>query len=207
MVSVLDVAWYFVQKGSMGKSVTQLKLQKLCYYAQGFHLVIFNTPLFPESIEAWDYGPVVNDLRKIHCHRGAEAIYPNESAFGSPLVDETIKVLLDNIWREFGHYSAGRLVDMTHCEDPWIEAYQSGRNTIISEKTMYSHFMPRKGQLINCEQLEPAQDIITDIFLKDGSVAKIPLSQAEQFMSDNEDSIGYGKINIRGKRRVSQECA
>jgi uncharacterized phage-associated protein len=206
MIGVLDVAWYFVQKGSGDASITQLKLQKLCYYAQGFHLAVFGKPLFPESIEAWDYGPVVNELRRIHCHRGAETIYPDESAFGDAVTDYTVKVFLDNIWREFGHYSAGRLVDMTHSEDPWLEAYQQGCNIKISEKTMHNYFIPRKGQLIDCKQTEPMQDIITDIFLKDGSIAKVPLSKSEQYIEENKDLIGHGKINVKGKRRLAQEC-
>lgn len=36
-----------------------MKLQKLLYYVQGFHIAVFNRPLFNEDIEAWMYGPVV----------------------------------------------------------------------------------------------------------------------------------------------------
>ena len=40
-------------------SVDNLKLQKLLYYAQAWHLVFRGKPLFRERIEAWVHGPVV----------------------------------------------------------------------------------------------------------------------------------------------------
>ncbi|MCI7457609.1 Panacea domain-containing protein [Actinomyces urogenitalis] len=35
-----------------------LKLHKLCYYAQAWHLAITNEPLFRSDMQAWRYGPV-----------------------------------------------------------------------------------------------------------------------------------------------------
>lgn len=45
-----------------GEKLTNLKLQKLLYYQQGFHLAVFGIPLFNEDVEAWMYGPVVPDV-------------------------------------------------------------------------------------------------------------------------------------------------
>ncbi len=42
-----------------GELMSNMKLQKMLYYQQGFHIAYFNTPLFDEDIEAWMYGPVV----------------------------------------------------------------------------------------------------------------------------------------------------
>lgn len=54
-IKALDVANYILWlenrfEGSEG--ITPLKLQKLVYYCQGFHLAMFDEELFPESIEA-----------------------------------------------------------------------------------------------------------------------------------------------------------
>ena len=38
-----------------------VKLHKLLYYAQGWHLARTGRPLFPEAVEAWTDGPVVAD--------------------------------------------------------------------------------------------------------------------------------------------------
>lgn len=54
--TVFDVAEYILeQHGEM----TSMKLQKLVYYCQAWHLAWSDEPLFRESIEAWANGPVV----------------------------------------------------------------------------------------------------------------------------------------------------
>ncbi len=42
-----------------GDTISPLKLQKLIYYAQAWHLVHFDKTLFKDKIEAWSHGPVV----------------------------------------------------------------------------------------------------------------------------------------------------
>ena len=50
-----------------GSPVSNLKLQKLLYYAQAWHLAFFGAPLFDEDFEAWVHGPVVP--RVFRCYR------------------------------------------------------------------------------------------------------------------------------------------
>ncbi len=61
MLSCDDAAKYFLAQTSedAGDLISNLKLQKLLYYAQGFHLALYDEPLFPEAIEAWTHGPVL----------------------------------------------------------------------------------------------------------------------------------------------------
>ena len=78
MITCPDVAKYFLSNvdEEAGDMVSNLKLQKLVYYAQRFHLAIFGKPLFNEEIEAWAHGGlVVPDLY----HR-----YKEHSASGIP---------------------------------------------------------------------------------------------------------------------------
>jgi uncharacterized phage-associated protein len=35
-----------------------MRLQKLLYYVQAWHLAVTDEPLFPEQIKAWKDGPV-----------------------------------------------------------------------------------------------------------------------------------------------------
>lgn len=42
-----------------GDPVSNLKLQKLLYYAQAWHLALHDNPLFDERIEASVHGPAV----------------------------------------------------------------------------------------------------------------------------------------------------
>jgi len=54
MISVDEVAKYFLSltDEEAGDFFSNLKLQKLVYYAQGFHLALFDRPLFADNIEA-----------------------------------------------------------------------------------------------------------------------------------------------------------
>lgn len=59
MANVFDVAKYILEvKGTM----STMKLQKLCYYAQAWSLVWDDKPLFGEEFEAWANGPVCREL-------------------------------------------------------------------------------------------------------------------------------------------------
>ena len=71
-----DVADYFLSivDEEQGDSLSNLKLQKLLYYAQGFHLAIKNEPLFDEDIEAWTYGPVVPSVYNQYSQHGGDPI-------------------------------------------------------------------------------------------------------------------------------------
>ena len=44
------------------KLVSPMKLLKLVYLAHGWHLAIKGKPLIDEQIQAWDYGPVIQNL-------------------------------------------------------------------------------------------------------------------------------------------------
>ena len=51
----LDIANKIISKTDLehGDTISNLKLQKMLYYQQGFHLAYFGTPLFDEDIVAW----------------------------------------------------------------------------------------------------------------------------------------------------------
>ncbi len=113
MASAHDVAAHILQQcGSM----SAMKLQKLVYYCQAWHLVWEDEPLFPEQIEAWAAGPVVPALYQQH--RGKFTV---DSWLGKPLRDEeaeTVQVVLAN----YGEFNAHQLSELTHREAPWIKA-------------------------------------------------------------------------------------
>lgn len=54
--SVLHVAAHILDKHG---PMTHMKLQKLCYYSQAWHLAWDGVPMFPEKIEAWANGPII----------------------------------------------------------------------------------------------------------------------------------------------------
>lgn len=194
MLSALDVAWFFVRKGEGNPSVTQLKLQKLVYYAQGFHLAIFGEPLFSEEIAAWEYGPVVVKLRQLHRDRGADTILPAETAFGSAISNNDTVAFLDKVWSRFGSYKAGELVDMTHSEPPWYDSYHN-RELKISPESMQNHFSHRISEL---------DTKASEIPLKDGRLETVSPENLVDFLLANQGNLVKERSKRLGPPRSSE---
>ncbi len=147
MLSCDDAAKYFLAQVSedAGDLISNLKLQKLLYYTQGFHLALYDEPLFPEAIEAWTHGPVVPDLYRHYKKYGADAI-PCPEDIDFSIYDEETKSLLDEVYSVFGQFAAWKLRSMTQEEYPWkLEAQNSGT---ITHQSLQEYF---KTQL-NCEE-------------------------------------------------------
>jgi len=143
-----DCAKYFLTKPDRdaGDDITHLKLQKLCYYAQAWHLALFDTSLFPGRFEAWPHGPVCPDIWQAYRDRGAAPIEA-PADFDVACVSEGDRSFLNDIWDVYGRYSAKYLEEMTHQEDPWLRA-RGGLppgarcNTAISEESMRAYYAP-----------------------------------------------------------------
>ena len=148
-LTAAQVADYFLAQvdEECGDSISNLKLQKLLYYAQGFHLAIFDSPLFDDEITAWQHGPVVRSLYRQYKDYGAGALPIPEDVDFSIYTNE-VKELLDEISSIFGQFSAWKLSSMTHNEPPWEDAYALAANSTISHSALKQYF---KTQLIDGE--------------------------------------------------------
>ena len=135
-----DIADYFITlvDEDTGEVFTNLKLQKLVYYAQGFHLALYDKPLFNERIEAWLHGPVVPELYQIYKGYKSQPV-PVSEGFDVSQFTEEVKELLNEVNLVYGQYSAWRLRDMTHEELPWQESYKKIDKT-ISHESLKSFF-------------------------------------------------------------------
>lgn len=114
--------------------VTQMKLQKLLFYAHAWHLALNDMPLFEEDFEAWPWGPVVrniyfqtrafgklpvsellSEIRKT----GPEALdfsFVVPEGVENPQAREFVK----NLWDSHKIYSGIQLSNSTHAPgEPW----------------------------------------------------------------------------------------
>lgn len=62
VTSTLAARQFFEMFEEIDQPLTQLKLMKLTYIAQGWHLGIYGKPLIDENVHAWPHGPVFQDL-------------------------------------------------------------------------------------------------------------------------------------------------
>ncbi len=110
-----------------------LKQHKLCYYAQGWHLAWTGEPLFRERIEAWENGPVVADLW--HDEAKARPVPVPES------LDEKALMAIDFVVSRYGRLSGRELVQLTHAEAPWEDAFaERGKNGEITNEQLRDYF-------------------------------------------------------------------
>lgn len=132
MMDIMHVASYFLSRESM----TLQKLQKLCYYAQGWALIRLNRRLFSEDVEAWLGGPCVPEL-----HHHFKAYIPNRipmmisyNGFKHAELD-----VLEFVYRNYVHYSGEELGWLSRNEAPWknsrqdIAAWEGSREKISEE--------------------------------------------------------------------------
>jgi uncharacterized phage-associated protein len=141
MYTAKQVAEYFLAKvdEDEGDLISNLKLQKLCYYAQGVGAAVRGDPMFPEEIRAWLHGPVVPDLYREYRHHGSNAI-PAVNNLDLSVFDEGDRMILDDVYSFFGQYTASRLRQMTHEEAPWKDAYIQDANELITVEALRSYF-------------------------------------------------------------------
>ena len=136
-----DIAEYFLSQADpmVGDIISNLKLQKLVYYAQGFYLATFDKPLFDDAIEAWDHGPVVANLYPVYSYAGRGHINPASSY---PIIefDEESSSILGYVYQLLGKCSALKLKNMSHRDAPWQNAYDKGAKTIIPHQDMRKYF-------------------------------------------------------------------
>jgi len=143
MLTYHDVANYFLSlsDSDSGEGITNLKLQKLVYYAQGLHLALYDSPLFAEEIEAWSHGPVINTMYCEYKDNKDNPI-PQPNDFNTSLYSEKIKKFLNEIYNVYGKYAAWILRNMTHIVgSPWETVYKrSWYNTEIDTQLIKDFF-------------------------------------------------------------------
>jgi uncharacterized phage-associated protein len=143
MLTCHNVAEYLLSQvdDDAGDLISNLKLQKLVYYSQGFSLALNDEPIFAEDIEAWMHGPVVPDLYHAYKGHGSGAI-PRPQDVDFEIYSTDMRDLLDEVYTVYGQFSAWKLRSMTHDEPPWKETPNLG---VISHVKMKDYF---KTQLV-----------------------------------------------------------
>lgn len=145
-VTIFDVAYFFLNivDRDSGSTITPLKLQKLLYYAQGYYLARNNKELFKEDFQAWAHGPANPEIyRKYKNYEYSSIDSPSKDDV--PIFKENLIDFLYVIWNTFGIYDGKYLEDLTHEEEPWINArkgYKPGEKceVVISKNSMKKFF-------------------------------------------------------------------
>lgn len=105
--------------GEEGDPLTNLRLQKLLYYAQAWSVVLRESELFPEEVRAWRYGPVVEEVYQALPDGRCGAFVPPDAFAMAPDLGAEDALFVRSFWEAYNQYSASELYRMTHSEMPW----------------------------------------------------------------------------------------
>lgn len=184
--NAIDIAKKIVCRTDVehGDTISNLKLQKLLYYMQGFHLAFFNAPFFNEQIEAWTYGPVVPVVFQEFKRYKQRSINPANYSDVLVLEDDEQK-MFDMVYDEYSRFSAVALMNMTHTEGPWKN---HGIGDVISNDELRTFFLTQidreepfqtdeSGRIVLTEQMREA------VYKAEKSLAEGRLLTEEMFQT------------------------
>jgi uncharacterized phage-associated protein len=138
--------------GRSNRKLTQIEIQKLVYFAHGWHLALTEQILIPDQIEAWTYGPVVRRLYdalkkfgnspitekvldwKMGGNSGFSYCFPT---IQSPSVEDDAyaRTVIQSVWDKYGMLGSFKLVEITHLDgSPWQQARAKGIPYISNEE-------------------------------------------------------------------------
>jgi uncharacterized phage-associated protein len=140
MITAVNAAKYLLTLDDPdGGDLTNLKLQKLLYYAQGVHLAMHGAPLFSDAIEAWQHGPVCPAVYRKYRDCGKQPI-PGPTEFDINGVPTQGREVLNEVHCVYGQFSPWRLREMTHSEPPWRDYYREGLSVEIPHEALREYF-------------------------------------------------------------------
>lgn len=134
--SANEVARYLIsrqgEEGMNAHTLTNMRLQKILYYAQGFMLGRKGVPLFADPFHALPYGPVCLDIYgmlkqygrgPIPIREGKRNLVPRDPDFEAGYVQE----YLDYIMQWANNFTTWQLVLRSHVEGgPWANVWSRG---------------------------------------------------------------------------------
>jgi uncharacterized phage-associated protein len=144
MTSVKDVSKTVILKSL--EPISNLKLQKLLYYVQGWSLALYDRPAFHEEIQAWIHGPVVPAAFYEYKHFRWNLIEIESQPVSSLSSDEASHI--EDVLAAYGGFTARQLEQLSHEESPWIEARRGYLATelcqrVITPESMKAFFQNR----------------------------------------------------------------
>ncbi|HEY2839781.1 MAG TPA: type II toxin-antitoxin system antitoxin SocA domain-containing protein [Pirellulales bacterium] len=102
-----------------GDVVTNLRLQKLLYYAQAWYLAIYGAPLFQEEFEAWPNGPMQPLVFGKYRHFGSR---PIDAPAGVARLPKQEEKHIADLLQSYGRLSGFEIEQLSREETPWRES-------------------------------------------------------------------------------------
>ena len=131
-----------------GKGISNMKIQKLLYFAQGHSMSLLGKELISDNCQAWDYGPVFPSVYHQFKHHGAsdvksEIVAEDDPHRFEPKLDVTSQKLLRAVWNKYGKLGALRLSELSHVtKGPWSKTRRrnAGDYRAVIDKSLIEEY-------------------------------------------------------------------
>lgn len=130
MTASVDIAAWLVSRHGAEKRLTNMSLNRLCFFAQVESLRSTGTTVFDDSIVAWRCGPVCPAVYHAYERYGRASV--PAPVMEAPDLSDGEAVVMDMLWKDYGWLSAYDLVRLS-CRDggAWSKAWTQGQGTPI----------------------------------------------------------------------------
>jgi uncharacterized phage-associated protein len=126
-MNIHELCDYILVKASeAGMALNLLKLQKLVYYAEAWFQAFYDRPLTGGAFQAWVHGPVsralydrFRDDRSLYSAVDEMDVRPT---FDLNAIDLDERRHVDAVLEVYGSFTGSQLEEMTHNEEPWLQA-------------------------------------------------------------------------------------
>lgn len=140
MATIQGLAKYLVEEFG---EISTMKLQKLCYFTQGWYWAVNDAPLFNASFQAWKYGPVNRELYELHAGRRVATSDLFEAATID--LDAYQQNFAGSIYLKYREFSGFQLGDISHRHRAWLEARDGlnpalPANAVMDDDVIVEHF-------------------------------------------------------------------
>lgn len=143
-MKAMEVANFFIKVGSQGEGneMTNARINKLLYFAQGWSLATRGKPLFDEDIEAWKFGPVVRDVYRTFNYSGRNPIVETADDFDlNNIPEDDFRLMLD-VFTNYMNDSTSALIYKTHEKGtPWDMVYNENEKVVIPNELIKEYFL------------------------------------------------------------------
>lgn len=137
MTTIQDVAAYIVREFG---ALRAMKLHRLLFYCQAWHLVWEDTPLFEEDFEAWSSGPICRELYRNH----RLAMHIRDWPYGDATrLKEEEEMAVDAVLAHYGRYTGRELCALVHRAPPWKDTFRESRESNAIRRTIPKDLLQR----------------------------------------------------------------
>lgn len=157
-MNAVELAYYILSLDKSKESdITPMKLQKLLFFAHGYHMAFTGKPLVDGGFAALAKGPVNRDAYQHFRNFGAKVIHKKENRKFK--MDAKTAEIVKDVFSLYNQYSAEKLSQLTHLAGtPWSKSYTGhGNRSPIPNEEIHTYFLSQKDQFV--EAVEDLEDL------------------------------------------------